>query len=131
MENEIDPENNFFYNIQINCEYYTDEQFNVKVKMDGAVSIIHFNSRSLNSNFSKIKQCLQQIEQKMTVIAISETWLIDDQAVMYEIEGYEMFFVNRREKREGELLCTLTLTTGAELWKICRLLKTKLWSVLL
>lgn len=41
MENEIDPENNFFHNIQINCEYYTDEQFNVKVKMDGAVSIIH------------------------------------------------------------------------------------------
>lgn len=37
----------------------------------------------------------------MTVIAISETWLIDDQAVMYEIEGYEMFFVNRREKKGG------------------------------
>ena len=55
--NEIDPENNFFHNIQIHCEYYTDEQFNVTVKMDRAVSIIHFNSRSLNSNFSKIKQC--------------------------------------------------------------------------
>lgn len=37
----------------------------------------------------------------MTVIAISETWLTDDQAVMYEIEGYEMFFVNRREQKGG------------------------------
>ena len=101
MDNNIYPENNFFHNIQIHFEYYTDEQFNVKVKMDKAVSIIHFNSRSLNSNFSKIKQCLQHIEQKMTVIAISKTWLND------------------------------TTTTGAELWKICCLLKIMLWSVLL
>lgn len=40
MDNDIDPENNFINN---NCCYYTDDQFNMKVKSDHKMSIIHFN----------------------------------------------------------------------------------------
>lgn len=37
------------------CEYYTEEQFNDKVMMNGTLSIIHFNSRSIKCNLPKIR----------------------------------------------------------------------------
>ncbi|KAL7382736.1 hypothetical protein ABVT39_027076 [Epinephelus coioides] len=101
IENDIDPENNFFINTQSQCEYYTEEQFSNKFKKDGEVSIIHFNSRSLNSNLSKIKHCLKQLKNKFTVIAISETWLSEEQTALVEIEGYEMYHMNRKQKKGG------------------------------
>ena len=54
MENDTDPENNFSINTQSHCKYYTEEQFNRNLKMNGVISITHFNSRSLNSNLSNI-----------------------------------------------------------------------------
>ena len=70
MENEIDPENTFYNSSHNQCEYYTEEQFKMNVKMGGGISIIHFNS-SLNTNFSNIKYCLKELDKKFTVIAIS------------------------------------------------------------
>ena len=55
MEEDIDPENNFFNDIVDNCCYYTTDQYNRTVKVDNKLSIIHFNSRSLNANFNSIK----------------------------------------------------------------------------
>lgn len=43
----------FYNHIDNNCEYYTDDQFNHYVQMNGALSVIHFNSQSLYRNFSK------------------------------------------------------------------------------
>ncbi len=51
MENNIDPENNFFNNINCSCKYYTDEQFKSNIIMDGTLPIIHFNNRSLYKKF--------------------------------------------------------------------------------
>ena len=62
IENDIDPENNFYINTHSHCEYYTEEQFRKSVKMDRPISIIHFNSRSLNSNFEK-----KQLQKSNTV----------------------------------------------------------------
>lgn len=77
LENDIDPEIHFYQNIDLNCEYYSEDKFNSEVKIDG-FSVIHFNSRSLYSNFSKIKKYLQQFKKRFSVIAISETWLRSD-----------------------------------------------------
>lgn len=63
--------------------------------------MIHFNSRSLYSNFSKIKDYLQQFQQRFSVIAISETWLSDNKDLQDGLEGYEMFWQNRVNKRGG------------------------------
>lgn len=101
IENDIDPENNFYNNTHSYCEYYTEEQFKRNVIMDGSISVIHFNSRSLNSNVSKIKHCLRQMDRTFTVIAISETWLNEEQTNMVGIEGYEMFNINRNHSKGG------------------------------
>lgn len=54
LENDIDPEIHFYQNSDLNCEYYSEDKINSNVNMEG-FSVIHFNSRSLYSNFSKIK----------------------------------------------------------------------------
>lgn len=69
----IDPDNNFYNKIINECEYYTEEQSN-NINMEGAFSLIHFNSRSLYKNFEDIKECLSKIN-KFSVIAVSETWM--------------------------------------------------------
>jgi len=101
IENEIDPENNFYKDLQSQCEYYTEKQYRRNIIMDGSMSIIHFNSRSLNSNLAGIKHCLNELERKFTVIAISETWLDDEQIDAIGIEGYEMFSVHRTQSKGG------------------------------
>lgn len=45
FEQDIDPENNFLNNINNNCCYYSEDQFNMNIKSDHGMSIIHFNSR--------------------------------------------------------------------------------------
>ena len=100
LENNIDPEIHFYQNIDLNCDYYSEDRFNAEVNMEG-FSVIHFNSRSLYSNFSKIKHYLQQFKNRFSVIAISETWLRNDNEFQGVLDGYEMFWQNRVNKMEG------------------------------
>jgi len=101
LENDIDPENNFLSNINNDCCYYTEEQFNQSIKMDSKMSLIHFNSRSLYANFNNIKEYLKQFIKPFTIIAISETWINVDKGMNFELEGYEVNYVNRKNKSGG------------------------------
>lgn len=49
LENDIDPEVHFYRNIDMNCEYYSEDKFNSSMKMEG-FSVIHFNSKMNNLN---------------------------------------------------------------------------------
>ena len=100
LESNIDPENNFYNSTNSNCEYYTDEQFKCNVSMDGSLSIIHFNGRSLYRNFIKIKDYLNQFS-KFSVIAVSESWLTYEKETDVELEDYELFTTNRINRNGG------------------------------
>ncbi|KAL7377214.1 hypothetical protein ABVT39_024048 [Epinephelus coioides] len=100
IDNENDPENHFYNQINRNCKYYTDEQFCSTVKTGGSFSIIHFNSRSLHRNYSKIKDYLSKFK-KFSVIATSETWLDNEKTHNVELDGYELFTTNRNSKKGG------------------------------
>lgn len=71
--NDIDPDNNIFNNMSNNCTYYTDTIFNETVNVEGKISLIHFNSRSLYSNFECIKDYLGLFKTPFRIIAFSET----------------------------------------------------------
>ena len=72
----IDPVNNLYNNILVNCKYYDNFQFNVLSKKENTgLSIIHFNARSLNANFDHIKDFLCTLNIPFDVITISETWV--------------------------------------------------------
>lgn len=68
---------------------------------DEALSIIHFNSRSLKGNLVKIKELLCQLDKNFKVIAITESWLKDSDINDVQIEGFNMFYVNRVSKKGG------------------------------
>ena len=88
MEHDIDPDNYLFNTINNNCCYYTDEQYN-QINKDGKLSIIHINSRSLYTNFARIKDYVNQFKQSFNIVAISETWINAEKGVDFELEGFE------------------------------------------
>ena len=77
-ENNIDPDKNLFNKLIHDCTYYTDEQFVTSVKLVDSITMIHFNSRSLYSNFEAIKEYLRLFKRPFSVIAVSETWITPD-----------------------------------------------------
>lgn len=101
MENNIDPENNLFCNINISCRYYTENQYNATIREEKNISIIHFNTRSLYANFHKMKEYLSQFNTPFNIIAISETWINDEKGVDFELNGYEFNYINRKNKSGG------------------------------
>lgn len=54
FELDVDPEHHLFNSICDTCEYYTEDQLNDSVDLDNSFSLIHFNCRSLYTNFNQI-----------------------------------------------------------------------------
>ena len=50
FEKYIDPDNNFYNDIYVNCRYYNDNEFKQKYKTSKGFSVIHLNCRSLFCN---------------------------------------------------------------------------------
>ncbi len=72
----------------------------MNIKMENALSMIHFNSRSLYKNFSKIEEYLGKL-YKFNIIAISEMWLNNEKVSDMGLEGYELFTMNRVNNKGG------------------------------
>lgn len=108
MQNDLDPDNNFYTKILNSCEYFTEDHFEAQMTLRDSLSIIHFNCRSLNSNFPKILDCLEQTKNKFSAIAISETWLgCEEQSCLFKIEGYMHSTKVEIAKKAGESHCIL------------------------
>ena len=58
----LDPYNNVFAQQAGNCKYYTDEVFTEEINFTDEISMIHFNCRSIKSNFVSINQYLHKIK---------------------------------------------------------------------
>ena len=100
FEEDIDPNNNVFADIEKVCSYYTATEFNNKVKSSHNLSIIHFNCRSIKANFENMKRYLHALNVRFDVIAISETWLSDSDSVSeYFLDNYDNVCINRKNRR--------------------------------
>ena len=97
---DIDPENNFFNRINLECEYYTESQINHTITNKQGLSIIHFNCRSINANFEKIEEFLQNIDHTFDVIALTETWL-NENSLVPELVGFKCCHQPRLNKKGG------------------------------
>lgn len=103
VENDIYPENNLIHNINNNCLYFTDDQFNNTIKTNLKLSLIHFNAKSLYANFHNINHYLSQFLQPFNMIAISETWMHIERGMVFELKDYEMVCKNRENKNGGDV----------------------------
>ena len=98
----IDPEVNLINKIKTESLYYDDETLCKTLKKDKGLSIVHFNARSLNSNFGNIESYISQLECVFDIITISETWFSEKtHAGVFNIAGYELHYVSRNNGRGG------------------------------
>ena len=99
---DIDPDNEYFSKINIDCKYYTDRNFDCILKNINGLSLIHFNCRSIRKNFEGIKDYLNNVPVDFDVIALSETWETSNECNdQYVLQGYNSFFVSRQTKIGG------------------------------
>ena len=76
-------------------------KFSVSKEESTNFSIIHFNCRSLPSSYNKLKDSINALDVQFDVIALSETWLIDNDSDSFNIDGYKMFTCSRTNKSGG------------------------------
>ena len=109
----ITEDNSFFYNENIdsdynclnsytaNSSYYTLQQFIDNVHKSKDLSIIHINRRSLNANFTDLKILLETLDFLFDVIGLTETWLNESNADVFQLDGYDFYHRNRVAKHGG------------------------------
>ena len=112
LTDKADPDDNLYKHLSMNSLFYTEEQFkhNFVVSTEGLTnfSIIHFNCRSLASNFSKLKNSIKALGLQFDVIALSETWLSNDDSDNFNINGYTTFPCSRVNKKGGGVALYIT-----------------------
>jgi hypothetical protein len=107
---DCDPDLHYYneishFNISATCNYHLEDSFNCEVQKlaceKNFFSIIHLNIRSIPKNLSTFDAYLNNINCKFTVIGISESWLTDENAGCYTLNGYQHVYTCRNEKRGG------------------------------
>ena len=101
LSDKVDPDNYFYSKLTVDSLYFTEEQFKQKFASTviGQFSLIHFNCRSLASNFIKLKESITSLEFKFDVIALSESWLSDNDNDIFCLEGYDILSCSRLNKK--------------------------------
>ena len=96
MCDAIDPDSNIHKQIFVDSLYYTEsefkEHFEFKQKGSSNFSLVRINCRSKASNFDKLNDSVKALDFPFDVIAVSETWLKDnDTSSSYSIDGHSSF----------------------------------------
>ena len=68
------------------------------------LSILHVNCRSMHNfrNFNNLILYLKLFTQPFAIIAITDTWLLDNDALQsYEIKNCKLFNKNRKNTNKG------------------------------
>ena len=98
-----DDDTNSLFSNTITCEYTSEKDCRSFFSANKGYNftILHFNARSLNSSFDKIKCLLSSAQIRPTVIAITETWLTDSTANTYFLPDYNFVYNNRTSSGGG------------------------------
>ena len=65
------------------------------------MSIIHVNCRSLNANFTDLNILLETLDLSFDVIGLTETWLNESNADVFQMDGCDFYHRNRVAKHGG------------------------------
>ena len=104
LTSNLDPDSNFLNDL--NCDFYTESSVNSMLRRnnqsqsDPCLSFMHLNIRSLGRNLSQLQNLLATINNKFSVIAISETWL-QDLTHHVDTDGYSFVHNYRCDKTGG------------------------------
>ena len=93
----IDPDCNCLDSYTANSSYNVLQQFIDNIHESIYLSIIHINCRSLNANFTDIK-ILETLDFSFDVIGLTETWLNESNADLFQLEGHDFCHRDRVAK---------------------------------
>ena len=103
---DVDPVNSHYKYIFPNCKYYCqDFTASYGNYMKKGLSFIHFNARSLSSNFKFISNFLTELNTKFDLITISETWSNTQTVDDYDLKGYDVYHKVRNNRKDGGVAC--------------------------
>ena len=86
------------------CVYLTENQYKNRITntVDENFLLAHFNIRSINRNFDKLRLLLENPNQKScSVIGLTETWLNSNISHLFSLPGFEFVYRNRHKRVGG------------------------------
>ena len=90
--------------IHVENEYYSPADFKNIVSKDSPKSSLkthHFNCRSLKCNFDAFSSTVEVLQDPMTIIGVSETWLKENEKPFVSLPHFEFIGNCRHNKRGG------------------------------
>ncbi|XP_065642572.1 uncharacterized protein LOC136074196 [Hydra vulgaris] len=95
LNNDNDPDVNFFEDVIINSNYFDIEEVsNLMNASQMLFSTLTLNIRSMNKNFESFKSMLKNINSEFTVICLIETWCRNEKN-NFQIPGYKAIHQTR------------------------------------
>ena len=94
----MNPDCNFYNNINSKCNYYTEQQ------LDANVNVVNysFQCQEFKCEFKKkIVDYLDELAFKFDIVAITETWIQSECVTDFQLNEYELFSVCRKMKGGG------------------------------
>ena len=105
---DIDPDLHFYQEFNqatVKCNYYLDTKFNEEITeptgSTNFLSLCHVNIRSARKNLGAFENYLNILKHEFTVIALTETWLNDNDCDLYGLSGYKVIGRHRVNRTGG------------------------------
>ena len=104
---EIDTDMQFYlesnYIKNTKGDYYIEDTFVKNIskiqEQKRALSMFHMNIKSLPKHFDELQQYINMIENDFSVIGISKTWLNENNADLYDLNGHVTIKGCRKQRR--------------------------------
>ena len=90
---EFDPDYNYYNTSNLNCNYFSEDYLDQKVKQN--LQLICINIRSAVKNLIKLTTMLADVFDFCPIIALTETWFNSFNSNLYQIRGYDGFHTIR------------------------------------
>lgn len=58
------------------------------------------------ANFNQLKEFLQQFKQPFGFVLVSGTWFNDNKGIHFDMDGYNLNYINRENKTGGGSVCS-------------------------
>src|SRR6218665_1113103 len=97
---DLDPDGNYFNSLTYDSKYCTPHSLSQDLSpLPSSLSVMHINCRSLLPKLSEIKDLLHLLPA--TILALTETWLEENQSDLVNIPGYQFIQKPRGTSKGG------------------------------
>lgn len=96
---DLDPELNLLPDV--NSKTFSYSHFPLDDSYSHRFSLFHSNVRSLSKNYDELTNCLNLAEVQFSIVALTETWLVNSNKDLYPLTGYNSLHAVRNDRRGG------------------------------